>query len=192
MKISFLPFASFLLFSSVAVANPIRTLQELSASAIAGVHVKLTYTYNDGDVTSSVTTHGTSHSPWVSAAPTTADLGSGFHYVSRSEMCDCHVPTGTRLDYIVYTTGPMVSIGAQVQVASQVDFDEVPTSQDCIIPCQQADADAADAGRKSDAGGAPVTQSSGSGCAVVAPGTSPALLALALFGLGIAVRRRRR
>jgi hypothetical protein len=57
-------------------------------------------------------------------------------------MCDCHVPTSTTLDYTIVGTTP--SVTAQVQVPSQADFDQYPTLQDCIAPCQLADA--ADAG----------------------------------------------
>jgi MYXO-CTERM domain-containing protein len=186
MKIAFLLSTSLLLFSSAAAANPIMVVQELSAQVVAGPHVKLTLTYNYGG--SDVTTHGTSQSPWVSAGSTSRDTGSGVKELTIVQMCDCHVPPSTTLDYKVGDGRMSPFANTQVSVPAQDEADGYGDA--CKLPCQQADA--ADAGRKSDAGGAPVTQSSGSGCAVVAPGTSPALLALALFGLGIAVRRRRR
>ena|SRR5664279_518870 len=91
-------FASLLL-SSAAFANPVMIVQELSAQVVAGPHVKLTLTYNYGG--SDVTTHGTSHSPWASAGSTSRDTGSGGKELTIVQMCDCHVPPSTTLDYKV-------------------------------------------------------------------------------------------
>ena len=203
---------TFLLSSTAAQANPVRTVQDLHGQAIAGVHVKLTYTSNYGRVPASITTHGSSQSPWVNGPSSTMDLGSGSQSVPSIEMCDCHVPTSTTLDYRIVLEGTVYSaVATQVQVPSQADFDTYPTSQDCIAPCQAADA--ADAGQPpmstggpaatggaigsggtTATGGAPgtgpVDHDKGSGCALFATRASPALLSLALLGLAIVARRR--
>jgi MYXO-CTERM domain-containing protein len=140
-------FASLLL-SSAAFANPVMIVQELSAQVVAGPHVKLTLTYNYGG--SDVTTHGTSHSPWASAGSTSRDTGSGVKELPILRMCDCHVPTASTLDYRIGNYGSPSS-ATQVSVPEQSDL---VTGDDCKRPCQQADADAVDAGQTSATGGA--------------------------------------
>ena len=187
MKTSLLLSASLLLFSTVAFANPVKTLQELHAHWLAG-HVKLTYITNyDGD---HVTTYGTSQSPWVQASSSVQDLGSGMQSIPIMEMCDCHVPTGASLEYEIVSAHGATVVTVEV---SGTDPGLPSTLGDCTTACQLADANAADAGRP-DASvpdpGPPAKTKSG-GCAFVAPGTSRTLLCLALLGLAIAARRRR-
>jgi hypothetical protein len=136
MKRSLFLCASLLLTSTTALANPMMVVQELRGQAVAGPHVKLTYTYNYG-TPAGVTTHGTSHSPWVNAGSTSRDTGSGVKSLPILQMCDCHVPTSIMLDYST-TTSP--SVTTQVQVPAD------PSGGDCATPCLPADADAADAG----------------------------------------------
>jgi hypothetical protein len=278
MKKSLFLCASLLLSSTTALANPMMVVQELRGQAVAGPHVKLTYTYNYGSPVG-ITTHGTSHSPWADAGSTSRDTGSGVKSLPILQMCDCHVPTSTALDYST-TTSP--SVTTQVQVPAD------PTGGDCMDPCQSADDAIADAGGRdvpvstdgissaggaiaigdtssaggavaivdasaaggaigaggmsaaggatpsggrpaqggavgagglpaaggdipsggslaqggaigaggiATTGGAPGSgtsdKSNGSGCAFVAPGSSPTLLCLAVLGLAIAARRRR-
>jgi hypothetical protein len=141
MKTSLVLSASLLLTSTAAVANPMMTVQELRGQALAGPHVKLTFTFNYSPDPVSATTHGTSHSPWVSAGSTSRDTGSGVKPLPILEMCDCHVPTGIPLDYkLVYASGFSSSTSVQVSVPTS------PSGVDCTTACQLADAAAADAG----------------------------------------------
>jgi hypothetical protein len=211
MKISLSLCAALLLAASAAVANPMMTVQELRGQAVAGPHVKLTYTYNYGPDPDSATTHGKSHSPWIRVGSSNRDTGSGYKDIPILEMCDCHVPSGATLDYkITYANGYSSSVSTQVLVPDS------PSGGDCTAACQLADADAADAGGRdaplstgeataaggatgtggaTTAGGTPgsgtADKSNSSGCAFLGTGTSPALLCLALLGLVIAARRRR-
>jgi hypothetical protein len=165
MKTFALSFASLLL-SNAAFANPIMIVQELSAQVVAGPHVKLTYTHNYGS--SDVTTHGTTHSPWVSAGSIARDTGSGVKDLPILRMCDCHVPTGSTLDYRIGTGSMSPASTTQVSVPEQGDLDKV-TGDDCKLPCQQADADAVDAGQIDGTGGA-----TGAGGATAAGGATSA------------------
>jgi hypothetical protein len=187
MKASFLLIASLLLTSTAAVANPRIGVQELRGQA-SGPHVKLTYTTNcGGDL---AVTYGTSQSPWVKVGSLARDTGSGSEDIPILEMCDCHVPTGSTLNYEIAHGNY-----ATVFVSTQVSVPASPTGGDgdCTTACQLADAAVADAGRPdaraSDAG--TPDKSNGSGCAFVAPGRSSALICLALLGVAIASRRRR-
>ena len=144
--------ASLLLLSTTALANPIMVVQEISAQVVSGPHVKLTYTYNYGGP--NVATHGTTHSPWVSAGSTSRDTGSGVKELPILRMCDCHVPTATTLDYRIVNGGMSPSAATQVSVPAQADLDKYVTGDDCRIPCQQADADAVDGGQTNTTGGA--------------------------------------
>jgi hypothetical protein len=218
MKVALVICTSLLLSPAAAVANPVRVMQELGGQAIAGVHVRLTYTSNYGPTPASVTKHGSSQSPWVAGPSSTYDLGSGSQPVGSVVMCDCHVPTSTTLDYRVYFSDGSSST-VNVQVAPQENFDTYPTSQDCIAPCQAADA--ADAGLPPTStggttatggtpgsggsaiassgtaatGGAPGTEpkghGKGGGCALLAMRAWPALPSLALLGLALVAWRRR-
>jgi hypothetical protein len=184
MKAALILVASALV-SSTALANPVMGVQELRGEAIAGVHVKLSYTYNYGKAPVITTVHGTSQSPWVSGGTTSRDTGSGVKPIGILVMCDCHVPTATTLDYDAeLSDGTRSSLSASVRVAPQANFDEYPTSQDCIVPCQLADAAQTGVGD-------PTSAKAGGGCTFLGSRTSPALLGLALLGLVIAARRRR-
>jgi MYXO-CTERM domain-containing protein len=186
MKISLLCVS--LLFSSAAVANPMMVVQELSAQVVAGPHVKLTLTYNNGG--SDVTKHGSTQSPWINAGSTSRDTGSGVKELPIIQMCDCHVPASTTLDYKVGDGGMSPLATTHVSVPTPDEADRYGDA--CKLPCEQADADAADAGRTNGSGGATTTKASGGGCAFVTPKTSPTLLGLALLGLGFVLAARRR
>jgi hypothetical protein len=179
--------ASLLLSSTSAVANPRMGVQELRGQT-AGPHVKLTYTTNcGGDLAA---TYGTSQSPWVKVGSLARDTGSGSEDIPILEMCDCHVPTGVTLDYeIAHGNYATVFVSTQVSVPASPAGD----GGDCTTACQLADAAVADAGRPDAraSGSGTLDKSNGSGCAFVAPGSSSALLCLALLGLAIAARRRR-
>ena len=189
MKTSLVLMASLLFSSTAAVANPVMTVEELRAQAVGDSHVKVTYTTNwSGDL---ALTYGTSHSPWVQAGSSNRDLGSGAQDIPIMEMCDCHVPTGAPLNYTIIRPNGTVLVTAQV---SGTDPTLPSTLGNCTTACQLADANAADAGitgssSTPDAG--PPDKAKGGGCAFLATGSSPALLCLALLGLGIAARRRR-
>lgn len=189
MKTSLILCAGLLLFSTAAVANPVMTVEELRAQAVGASHVKLSYTTNyGGDLAA---TYGTSQSPWVQAGSSTRDLGSGMQSMPIMEMCDCHVPTGTTLDYQIVRANGAVLVTAQV---SGTDPTVPSTLGDCTTACQLADADAADAGITGTGGApgpSPPAKPNGGGCAFLATGTSPVLLGLALLVLALAARRRR-
>ena len=126
---------TILLASSTASANPVMMVQEFRGQAVAGPHVKLSYTYNIYSPPTGATTHGTSHSNWVRTGSTSRDTGSGVKSIPILEMCDCHVPSGTTLDYqLVFSTGTSTAAPLRVTVPSAPS-----TTVACVAECQAAD-----------------------------------------------------
>ena len=192
MKTSLILSTSLLLVSMPAVANPIAVVQELSGREVAGPHVKLTCTYNTGAPT--IATHGLSHTPWVGVGSTYRDTGSGAQEIHIVAMCDCHVPTGTTLDYGTGDSSPLGAVHVEVTGEAKGD--------DCLVPCELVDAAVADTGSPDGLGATPGATggvptpgtppaAKGSGCAFIPRGRTAVPLGLALFGLGLVFWRRR-
>ena len=134
MKTALILSGSLFLSSAAAFANPIMIVQEFRAEALAGPHVKLTYTYNYSGSPVGASTYGTSHSPWVQTGSTSRNTGSGSQSLPIYEMCDCHVPIGTH-DYSV-----VLSYGSGAVKPISVTVIGAEASKGCESQCQAADA----------------------------------------------------
>jgi hypothetical protein len=96
---------SILALPATVFANPAWS-EKLTAAAVDGPHIQLTYVYAGGDTNPPIAKfYGTGQVDWQPGSDTSADTGSGVVPLKTKHMCDCFVPVNSLLHYELASGG---------------------------------------------------------------------------------------